>query len=269
MAKLGSNQTSKFSIGTAELRIAPLSSAMRLTQANSVGLVDSVTVAVEQQSVDLEGSFPKTLFDTAIISQTATVTATLREYSRRNLQVMLGEGVSAAQPTDFSTTVSSATTAGSTTVPVSDESGFTGGDLAIIYQASDNSTVTVGIVASVSVGSLTLDPDTPTLFDYSSNDPVYLANQVAIGAVTTTNYFSVQMLQTERATGRPIGFNFWKAAISSGMTLQTNAEDFASTDLEIKILQPAASEYAAGGPLAHLNNIIPQHPSGMYFGGAD
>ena len=91
--KLGSPRTTKFSIGTAELRIGPLLEAMKLKQENSIGLIDNATVEVSQESVDLTGGFPKVLVDTAVVSQESSITATLREYSRRNLQVMLGEGV--------------------------------------------------------------------------------------------------------------------------------------------------------------------------------
>ena len=53
------------------------------------------------------------------------------------------------------------------------------------------------------------------------------------------------------------------------MTFATNAEDFASTELSIKLLQPAATEYEAGKDLEHLKDIIPSHPTGIYFGGGD
>jgi hypothetical protein len=51
--------------------------------------------------------------------------------------------------------------------------------------------------------------------------------------------------------------------------MDTNAEDFASTDIEINLLEPAASEYASGGDLVHLNNIIPTNPIGFFAGGGD
>jgi len=97
----------------------------------------------------------------------------------------------------------------------------------------------VGRVASAETGvSITLDSDTPLLHDVAVGDVVYKANQVAIGNILETNYFAVQLLQLERATSRPIGFDFWKGAIGGGMTFSTNAEDFASTELTIKLLQP-------------------------------
>lgn len=274
MAKLGSPQTTKFSIGTAELRIGPMTDALRLTQGHSVGLIDNANVEVNQESVDLTGGFPQILVDTAVISQEASITATLREYSRRNMQVMMGEGVVAegAEPVDAATTVDGAAAIGAVVIPVTDETVFATGDIIVVYSAASSEEVTVARVEDVATpGEIALDANTPLLFAVVATDHVYKANQVAIGNIQETNYFSVQMLQLERSTGRPVGFDFWKATIGAGMTFATNADDFASTELQLKLLQPAFSEYeaAGSGDLEHLSDIIPDHPTGMYFGGGD
>jgi len=248
---------------------------MMLTQAHSVGLIDNATVDVSQESVDLLGGFPKVLVDTAVVSQESSITATLREYSRRNLKLLLAEGVGdiTAEPADVSTTIDTGTiTAGSTALTVVSETGFAQGDVAVIFGATDATLaeVTVGRVESVAAQTITLDADTPTLHDYAVGSVVYLANHVAIGAITQTQYFSATIYQVERSSGRPIGFNFWKGSIGAGMTFSTNAEDFASTELNVKLLQPAATEYAtAPDPLYHLRDLIPTNPTGMYFGGGD
>jgi len=271
--KLGSPRTTKFSIGTAELRIGPQAVAMKLKQEHSVGLIDNATVEVSQESVDLSGGFPKVLVDTAVVSQESSITATLREYSRRNLQVMLGEGVvpTANEPADVSTTCDATTAAGETAVSVTAETGFAAADVVVFFGATDTTKaeVTVGLLAGTAAGELQLSTDTPLLHGVVNGDVVYLANQVAIGAIVETNYFACQLLQVERASARPIGFDFWKGAIGGGMTFATNAEDFASTELNIKLLQPAATEYASGASMEHLAGIIPNHPTGMYFGGGD
>ena len=273
--KLGSPVTTKFSIGTAELRIGMLTEAMKLTQANSVGLIDNATVEVTQESVDLLGGFPKVLVDTAVVEQSSSITATLREYSRRNIKLMLAEGVIAvaSEPTDLQTVTDTGTiTAGSTALTVALGTGFNSGDIAVVYGALDSTLAEVSVcrVDSSDATTITLDTDTPTLHDYAVGSIVYLANHVAIGAITQTQYFSSTLYQVERSTGRPIGFNFWKGSIGAGMTFSTNAEDFASTELNIKLLQPAASEFAtAPDPLYHLRDIIVDNPTGLYFGGGD
>ena len=113
MAKLGAPSTNKFNIGTAEVRIGPMASANKLTQSHSIGLVDNATVEITQNSVDLLGGFPQVLVDTAVISQEATMTATLREFSQRNFNVLIGEGVAdyIADNTSLTTSVDLATDA--------------------------------------------------------------------------------------------------------------------------------------------------------------
>jgi len=61
MAKLGSAITPKFDIGTAEMRLGPLTKANLLQQSDSIGLIDDATYTVNQTSVDLLGGFPKTV----------------------------------------------------------------------------------------------------------------------------------------------------------------------------------------------------------------
>ena len=275
MANLGAPQTTKFQIGTAEVRIGPLSLANKLTQAHSIGLIDNVTIEISQDSVDLEGGFPRAPVDTAIIRRNGTVTATMREYSRRNIKIMMGEGVTAgAEPSDVKSLLVTNASSGATSFDVTAATGanFTAGDIIVIYPDGDPASISVCEIDSIATDTITLDTNTPTLHNYDGTADtihVYVAQQVGIGAIQTTNYFSAQILQVERKTGRPVGFNIWKSTIASGMTLASNAEDFASNDLAIKMLDPAASDYGAGGDLLHLAALIPSHPQGMMFYGAD
>lgn len=271
---LGAAQTRKFKIGTAEVRIGPLTLANKLVQANSIGLLDNVTVEVSQNSVDLLGGFPKTIVDTAIVSQEITVTANMREYSRRNVEVLLGGAVSTPGAADTASTASTDTTAGATSLPLQTGEGanHTAGDLVVIYTDGEAESVSICRIDSISVDTLTLDAGTPTLVDYAGTTAtvhVFNSKQVAIGDIDQTNYFALQVVEVERATGRPVGFTFWKAAMAAGVTVGSNADDFAATDFVCKVTQPTASEYAAGGDLNHLANIIPAHPTGIYSGGAD
>lgn len=272
MAKLGSPITRKTQIGTSEVRVGALSAANKLTQAHSIGVVDNVTIEVSQETLDLEAGFPKLPIDTAITKQSASVTATLREYSRRNLKLMLGEGVSSSAVTDVATTLTANETVGATAIDVVAIANITPGMLVGIYPAARPEELSVCRVDNATNNIVTLDANTPTLFAYngaSETVHMYALHPVAIGAVSKANYFSVQVLRQDRQSGRPVGYNFWKASIGSGMTDAGNADDFSSTDLSIKILVPAATEYAGGGSMAHLADIIPVHPVGMYFGGAD
>ncbi|RKX81773.1 MAG: hypothetical protein DRP70_17340, partial [Spirochaetes bacterium] len=207
---LGSPVTTKFSIGTAELRIGPLSSANKLLDSHSVGLIDSSSVSITQESVDLEGGFPRILVDTAIVRQSAEITATLREYSRANLNVQLGRGI-ASVAADYATTVDDVTLAAGAVaidVPTGEGTNFTAGDIITTYPVGSPEKVSVMLVASIAIDTLTLDAGTPTLHDYAQGDPVFLSHALPVGDVDQTNYFAVMLVSKENSTGRPIVWSF-------------------------------------------------------------
>jgi hypothetical protein len=275
MAKLGSPQTAKFRIGTVEARIGPLTLANKLLQTHSIGLIDNASIEVAQDSVDLLSGFPRVPADTAITSQNATFTATLREYSRRNLRTLLGESVETSPPSDNASLVVDDSSAGDTSVDVtaSDGANFTEGEIVVIYPDGFPEQVTVARIASISTDTLSLDSGTPTLWDYAGTTTtvhIYSANPVAIGGLTANNYFALTIVTQERGTNRPVGYSFWKGTIAAGATESIGGtDDFSSTDMSVKLLAPAASEYGAGGSLLHLANVIPNYPIGMRFAGAD
>jgi len=278
MAKLGAAQTDKFFIGTAELRLGLMSKANLLTQAESIGLIDDASYSVNQTSVDLLGGFPRTINATAITEQTATISATLREYSRRNLRIMLGDGLAGVAPTAVVSAVDPAAdvAAGSTTIDVTpgDGGNFAVDDVVIIYPTGRPQDVSVLQIASIAVDELTFKTGQTTVADYDAltESPlvfqVYVAHQIPIGAVTQTNYFSAMLIQQENSTGNPVVVSFWKAAIGGSLEVATNAEDFSSSTMELKLVDPSAAEYGAGQDFEHVADLIPLHPTGMFLNGA-
>ena len=276
MAQLGAPITNKFLIGTAELRLGLLSEANALLQSHSVGLIDQATYTIEQENVDLEGVFPKRVVDTAIVRQAATISATMREYSRRNLRIALGDGLAGTAPTDVASTInpSADVTAGSTSVTVVASAGMAADDIVVIYPEGRPQDVSVLQIESIATETLTFKTGQVTAVDYNANtEPgtvfhVYLAAQVPIGAVTKTNYFSAMLIQQDNSSGRPNTVSFWKCATAGSMEVATNSDDFASNELELKVLEPAASEYGAGGDLEHIAGIIATNPSGLLAMGA-
>ncbi|WP_422451839.1 hypothetical protein [Endozoicomonas sp. ALC066] len=267
---LGSPVTNSYQIGTAELRVGPLNKAGMLTQAHSVGLVDQVTISVSQEASDLMGGFPQKKVDTAIVSQSMSISGTLREFSRRNIQTLLGEGVSETQPSAASTTLAANASVGATSISVATGDGakFKAGDLIVIYPAGVPENLSICKVESVSADDITLATDLPTLFDYDSGAMVYSHEPIAIGAVSKTNYMAVQVIQKDNNTGSPKIFQAWKASVSSGMEYATSTSDFGSTELTLECLEPAAIEFGTDGPLNHLKDIIPMYPTGMFVPGA-
>lgn len=272
MAQLGSARTRAWNLGVTEVRLTPLTSSGKATQVHSIGLLEGASVEVAQEAIRLEGGFPRKLVDTAIASQSANVRATLREYSRRNLSILLGNGVPSALPTDVVTTLASAAAAGAATLTLTSGSGIVQGDTLVIYPKGKPEMISIIVVGAVAGANVTPHADTPTLHAYDpAQGPieVFNAHPIAIGAVAETKYFGVQLIQRNPSTGRPRVFDFWKASISSGMNYEASASDYGSTELQIEILEPAAEEYAPGGALVHLANIIPNFPAGRMSFGAD
>jgi len=272
MAKIGDALTPRFMISPAEVRISTLANANKLTSAHSIGLLTSATVNFAVESVDLEGGLPRVLHDTAITAQPGTVSAEMREYSRRNIELLMGY-TPTATVTEIRTTLTANATAAATTLTVADETGFVAGDLIGIYPATAQNVADISycLVLSTAANTLNLETDTPILHDYdgtTNNAIIFRVTPVAVGNVTQTNYFSMQVLGLRR-DGTPMGFQFWKCALSSGLEMAYSADDFGTTPGEFKVLQPTAAEYGTGGDLEHVAALIANYPLGMYMGGGD
>lgn len=265
MASLGAAKTGKFAIGTAELRVGPLTLAGKLNRKHGVGLIDSATLNVEQTSVDLKGGFPQVIMDTQVTDQSAQVTATLREFSRRNLGILLGQGLiyddSNDNENDFITTIGTGGLAANTTsIPL--VAAPPAGSWLSIYSAAD---AAESVIVKLNDGSTTtLDTNFTSSVAFPAGSKVSRLAPISVGNVSQVQYFSVQMITIDRQSGRPKVANFWKAAIGSGMSLANNATDFASTEMVLKILQPSLADYEqVGSPLYHLRNVIGAYPMGM------
>ena len=265
MASLGAAKTGKFAIGTAELRVGPLSLAGKLNRKHGIGLIDSATLSVEQTSVDLKGGFPQVIMDTQVTDQSAQITATLREFSRRNLGILLGQGLvyddSDDPINDAKTTLSSALSASATSISLTAATGFSAGDWVSIFNPNDAAESIVTRLGSTT-GSIATGLE-PSIAMPSGSIVSRLA-PIAVGNVSQVQYFSAQLITIDRQAGRPKISNFWKLAIGSGMSLANNATDFASTEMVLKVLQPSLADYEQiGSPLHHLSGIIGSYPMGM------
>lgn len=274
---LGQARTNRFQIGTAELRVGPLSAARKLTQAHSVGLIDEAKIAYSREVAQLMGGFPKKLVDETPTSEATTLTATLREYSRKNLGILFGKGTLAAA-TDKNTVSSGAMTGGASTptLNVDFSTGFAANDIVTAYIAGRPELVFVGTVLSTAVGEIditAIDSDLYTEINAAitagADLKVFKAATIGVGDIAQTEYFSASLVQKDLKTGRPIIFNFWKVSSKGGMDYATNASDYASTELSLEVLEPTAADYASGGPLNHIASIIPNSPMYEMVNSAD
>lgn len=112
---LGSAQSTNFQIGAAELRIGSLSNAGKLTQADSVGLLQNASVNYSQQMAELKGGLPLQVIDSVVTEEAITVTASAYEFTRKNINAMVGNGVAATTTANFSFSAKAVVNTGSTT----------------------------------------------------------------------------------------------------------------------------------------------------------
>lgn len=283
---LGNQVTRKAAIGSFELRIGPLNKAGLLTADHSVGIVDSVKLDIQMDSVELLAGFPQLPVDTAITKFATGFTGTLRESSRRNLNVLLGNGLfdydTTASDISGSVNTTSAIAVGATSINMS--LSFTAtlavGDTVVIYDTANPSNVSISTVAAFTpiagsvgaiVGLAATQPvvgvaSSASAFAAGSTVKLYKSPIIAGGAISgTPNYMSAQLVSLDRATARPIGFNFWKTAISSGPNIGLATTEFSSFDLQLKAMRPSALDYATGGVMAHLASVIPNNPVFLAF----
>jgi hypothetical protein len=272
---IGSPQTEKFEIGTAEARVGPLTAAMKLTQAHSIGLLDKVAVEANVETAKLEGGFPRRTVAEAIIRETVMVTATVREYSRRNIRLALGYGVEAAPPTDLLQAITAVVAPVALTdggkVTVADSAGFTDGIVVALYPNNAPEKVVLSKVQGApALNVITLDVDFPITADIlASGCTIMAAREVALGGNSGISYFTMQVIQQEFSTGRPKTFVVWKASVGTGLKWDNNATDFASTDIQFNAIVPTESDTAVGGPLEHVAGFIGTFPYGMFVQGGD
>lgn len=258
----------------AEVRIGPMTSALALKPENSIGLLNSATVAFNIESVDLEAGLPRKLYDTQIISQLGTVSMEMREYTKRNMEMLLGYAPKAYVSRVESTLAAAVDSGTDSTCQVQPGDGaqFAQGDIVTLYPADivNQGLVTYAeVTAPPSTDTLTLGPASlPFLHDYAIGDKIFNAEPIPIGANTTTQYFTAQVLGNDRK-GNPVGFIFWKCALSSGLEVGFNADDFNTNTGELKILSPSAGDLATGGDLEHVKTQVESYPVGMAVFGGD
>lgn len=284
---LGTAKTKNFQIGSAELRFGALSSAGKLKQSDSAGLIQSASVSFAQNSVDLKAGLPQQLVDSVITETTVTVTAQAYEFTRRNMRLMVNEGTvtgetewaaTSTAKADATDVTSSTSTTGSRTLKVTTGTAITNlaaGDLLGVYPAGSPEKFSVikltAVASAAGVVTLTFDAAiTPMVYELDpAKDYVtaYKINPVSLGKSAETKYFTVDILGKNHASNQVQGFRFWKAAIQGGLDYSFSNDNFAVTPLTFKILLPTAEEVAAGGALNGVSALYADHPLGLFWSG--
>lgn len=107
------------------------------------------------------------------------------------------------------------------------------------------------------------------LFTASAGDVIYRVDEIGLGANTQTQYFALDVISLDHSNGRPTGFRFWKAAVSSGLDFSYSSDNFGTTPLSFKILKPSDLDIqtSLSGMATMINGSATSqaHPYGMAF----
>ena len=291
MAALGTAQTKNFQIGSAELRFSSLDNAGKMTQAHSVGLIQSASVNFSQTMAELKGGLPLQLIDSVVTESTVAVTAQVHEYTRANIRALINEAAPTSTVVDFSFTgtSSSAVTVNATTLTLTScaklvkgtqtfpPAPIAGGSVIGIFPEGEpeklsivklGSAVTT-MTTTLGSSSVTLELDTSTsvLFakDAGTKWVVYAINAIGVGKSTDTQYYTLDLLSKNHTSGLVQGFRFWKASIQGGMDYSFSNDSFAVTPMNFKVLLPTSEEYATGGTLEGVKGFMSDNPLGMFW----
>jgi hypothetical protein len=164
--------------------------------------------------------------------------------------------------------ITAAAAQGATTIVCSISAGLKDGDLLVTYpqgQPQNLSVVSVvGTPTTTAAGITTLNIGygSALLFKAGVGDVIYKADDIGIGNNKDQNYFSLDLLWIDHATGRPESFRFWKVALSSGLDFAVSSNNYATTPLSFEILTPTDEDITTG-QLTGIANQIATRPFGM------
>jgi hypothetical protein len=245
--------SAQLDIGSVEVRVGPLSSAGKLTQANSLGVVDSFTFEGTINSVSYNALFPSKQIATAIIENLSKATLTYGESSARNLNLHFGNGLVAS-------VAANATTLASTIAP---------GETYMIYPEGHPELMSLVQVASVSTDTVTVvtGQSLPVAYDLTTYPVVNVIKSQAVGfgAASYTQYFTVDAIKVGFTDGKPRVWRIWKASIGGTASIASSRTDFARPSMELSILAPDVKDVATLGALHHVAGEVAKYPLAAYY----
>jgi len=285
---IGSPKSAQARIGACEFRVGTLTQAGLLTSDHSVGFIDNVKIDFTAETADLKAGHAPVLFDSAVTNTVTGFTANLQEASRRNLNLLLSNALTDydSLSTDLSGLVTNTSLAiGATTgIHLTGPSGFelVAGDTIVMYQESDPTRMSIctiatftGPVSPAVYAVATVSADTPLVGPASESNAFasgevvrWFKPKIMSGGhdVYKPTYYSIQLIQLHRPTGRPLIWNLWKNFFVPSLSLTLGASDWSKFDMQVKSLRPYDLDYQdADSPLYHVRNRIAARPIAEMF----
>lgn len=256
-SNLGEAQTNKFLFGAPELRVGPLSEAGVLTQAHSLGVIEDAGLTYTREFTEKRGGPGNPVLARGISSSDAMITGSISELTRRNLSLLVGDGIASDADRDLLTTITAVAAIGDTTISVAAVSqGATNlatGDILNIYPVGRPEHIQS--VTITSIAALVITIDQPLIYALVALDMVSLAVATGIGAVCGESYITVQLVST-LTSGTPFLVHGWYGSITSGLELSTNNSSFSTSSLEISLYPTPSSLTSVGAVMEPAKKLI-------------
>lgn len=227
---LGTANSEKFLLATAELRIGDVGALQTLNSDDSVGLVKNVTITGEMEATDLGQGIRNRPVYSIITSASLNVATEVYEYTAKNLAY--GLGLTAGDVSEnVSTTTTAAVTGNDTVValPVDDETGIAAGDYVLVETSKG---VIQNLVASVAAGEVTVTTPFATGVTIASGAAVVKTNDLDLG--DPADIFYSAAIVGKLVDGSDVMFVFPKVKIVRGFNFQFGTSDYGNMPFEMK-----------------------------------
>lgn len=260
-----------FMIGNATVMMAPWTTDVFSLTPNlhSIGMVKTVTVGLEADTIDLRHGIQQNLVDQKRAGVRTPVTFDGYEFTAQNLFRAAGYANTAIQRKHGTLTAALAaagTSASIASAPVPGDanSGITAttdipsGSTLLIQQTNQTDFVypvrTTGAATGTGPYVATLANAIPTGMSFAIGDEVWVVNEIGYGQQKDTDFFGVKIAGTLSNYNVPIVVVLPKVKVTSGFNLNFSETDYGNMPFQISPFFLAASE--ATGRLAEIGTTM-------------
>jgi len=255
----GESKTTEFLLSQATIMVGPQAKVFELTPAlHSVGLVKNVQVTADIGFVELTQGLANQAVSSVNNMLNTKISAEVYEYTARNLAYGAGIDASGAgyDPLTVSATLASAIASGViTAIPLVSATGVSAGDYVVLQDVNIPDRVFAGKIASISSNTLTLASgygmSSDNLGWTVANTNVLKVQNIRVGSLAKQNRFGIKIVGILPESGQPATLIFPKAAITKGLSMSFQTDNFSNLPFEFTPYTLAAAEtfYADFGPM--------------------
>lgn len=247
----GEARTSEFLLSTATVMVGPRAKVFELTpELHSIGLVKNVQVSSDIGFVELGQGVQNQVVASVNNSVSTKISAEVYEYTARNMAYGAGIDASGADfdPILTQYALTTAIAAGAQTkIPMASGGvDFSAGDFVVMQDTNIPDRVFVGKVESIAVNELTLAAGYTLTSDNTgwavATTVIYRVHNIQVGSVRKQERYGVKMVGLLPESGEPVTLIFPKVAITKGIGMSFQTENFSNMPFELSPYSVLPSE---------------------------